>query len=126
MIKFKHKGNFNITETFFKRNITPKYMALLEKYAREGVNALREATPKDSGETADSWNYSIQYYSDSGKVIISWLNDNISDGVPVAILIQYGHGTRNGGYVQGRDFINPTLRPLFDKIANEVWKEVIK
>jgi hypothetical protein len=126
MITFKHKGNFNNTEAFFKRDIVSNYTVLLEKYAKEGVKALADATPRDSGKTADSWSYSIKHYPDSRKVIITWLNDNISEDIPVAILIQYGHGTKDGGFVQGIDFINPTMRPIFNKIADEAWKEVTK
>lgn len=94
----------------------------LEKYAREGVTALASATPVDSGETAASWDYEIQ--KGNGKVSIYWTNSNINDGVPIAVILQYGHGTNGGGYVQGRDYINPAIRPIFDKIAENAWKEV--
>ena len=94
----------------------------LEKYAREGVTALASATPVDSGTTAASWGYEIQ--KRHGKVSIYWTNSNINNGVPIAVILQYGHGTNNGGYVQGRDYINPAIRPIFDKIADNAWKEV--
>lgn len=122
MITFTHKGNFNKTDNFFKRALAYDYIRILERYAQEGVSALASATPTDSGETANSWDYKIIRYP--GGVKISWLNTHVVDGVPIAIVIQYGHGTRNGGYVQGRDYINPALRPIFDKISKELWKEV--
>jgi hypothetical protein len=122
MIKITQRGNFNKSEKFLKRVSTPELFAVVDKYAREGVAALAAATPIDSGETANSWSYEIRRYR--GGVTISWLNTNIVDGIPIAIIIQYGHGTKNGGYVQGRDYINPVLQPIFDKIANELWREV--
>jgi hypothetical protein len=124
VITIKHKGNFNKTEKFFRGVITSDYVRILEKYAKEGVTALAAATPKDSGETANSWGYELRHYP--GGVSITWTNSNVVDGVPIAILLQYGHATRSGGYVQGRDFINPALQPLFDKIAEDIWKEVTK
>jgi hypothetical protein len=122
MITFKHKGNFKYTEKFFNKTVTSKYLNMLDQYGREGVAALSASTPIDSGETAKSWNYEIKRFRGGAK--ISWSNSHVIDGVPIAILIQYGHGTKNGGYVQGRDFINPTLRPIFDRIAEEAWKGV--
>lgn len=122
MITFKHTGNFNKTDTFLKELIMSDYMNVLEKYGREGVRALAAATPIDSGETARSWGYTIKKYK--GGASITWTNSHVVNGVPIAIILQYGHATRNGGYVQGRDYINPTLQPIFDKIANEVWREV--
>lgn len=124
MIKVNHKGNFNKIEKYFDRMSNPRYLEILKRYGREGVNALASATPTDSGETANSWTYEIQQTKGGAKII--WSNTNIVNGVPVAILIQYGHATKNGGYVVGRDYINPAMRPIFDKIANEVWKEVTK
>lgn len=126
MISFKQKGNFNKVETFFKRNLVLNYMSILETHAKEGVNALRIATPIDSGQTADSWYYKIERYLDSKTIVIYWLNSHVIDKVPLAILIQYGHGTKNGGYIQGIDFVNPTMKPIFERIMNDVWKEVIK
>jgi len=95
---------------------------MLSKYAEEGKAALASATPTDSGETASSWDYIITIKS--GRAKITWTNSNDANGIPVAVLIQYGHATRNGGYVQGRDYINPAIKPIFDKIANELWKGV--
>lgn len=122
MIFFKHRGNFNKTEAFFRRASKINYRRILTQYAREGVSALSSATPVDSGETANSWTYELIITAKTVK--ISWINSNVVNGVPIAIILQYGHGTRNGGYVQGRDYINPALQPIFDKIANEVWREV--
>lgn len=124
MIKITHKGSFDNIEKFFRGVITSNHIRVLEKYGEEGVRLLTEATPIDSSETANSWSYEIRHYP--GGASITWLNSNVVDGVPVVILLQYGHATRNGGYVQGRDFINPALKPLFDKIADDVWKEVTK
>jgi hypothetical protein len=124
MITFTHKGDFSKTEKFFKGVITSDYVHVLEKYAKEGVIALAAATPMNTGETASSWGYELRHYP--GGASITWTNSNVVDGVPIVILLQYGHATNSGGYVQGRDFINPALQPLFDKIAEDVWKEVIR
>ena len=124
MITFKHKGNFNKTEKFFRQISDSEYLRMLDKYGNEGVKVLSSATPIDSGETAESWGYEITRSNRGVKIV--WTNTNIVDGVPIAIIIQYGHGTQNGGYVQGRDYINPALRPIFDNIVNEVWREVTK
>lgn len=99
-------------------------MKILDKYGQAGVNALSAATPIDSGATASSWYYEIT--ESKGNYTITWSNSNVADGVPIVILIQYGHATKNGGYVQGIDFINPTLKPMFKKIADDAWMEVIK
>ena len=96
----------------------------LERYGQAGVEALRAATPIESGATASMWNYEIQ--NDGKTVRITWTNDNINDGVNIAVIIQYGHGTGTGGYVQGRDYINPALHSVFDKIADEVWREITR
>jgi hypothetical protein len=124
MITFTHKGNFNKTDKFFNRILVSDYLRIMEKYGQEGVIALTSATPVDSGETANSWDYKISRYPGGAK--ITWTNSHIVDGVPIAIILQYGHGTRNGGYIQGRDYINPAVRPIFDRITNEVWREVIR
>jgi hypothetical protein len=118
----RHRGNFNNTEKFLKGSAKINYQKLLTSYGERGVQALASATPIDSGETASSWGYEVRI--NKGSFLITWTNANDADGVPVAILIQYGHGTRNGGYVQGRDYINPAMRPIFDEIANLVWREV--
>lgn len=100
------------------------HLSDLDKYGREGVSALASATPVDSGKTASSWSYEIIKEKDSVKLTFS--NSNIQNGVPIAVILQYGHATRNGGWVQGRDYINPAIRPIFDKIADQAWKEVTK
>lgn len=125
MVSVKHKGNFNNTEMFLKNvskgsNIT----RILDRYGKEGVAALAAATPVETGLTANSWQYKIE--KKNGSYVISFYNTNIQNGVPIAVILQYGHGTRNGGWVQGRDYINPAIQPIFDKIANSAWKEVTK
>lgn len=122
MITFKHRGNFDNTERFFKRAQKMDFYKNLEKYARAGVAALASATPVDTGLTAASWDYEIR--KEKNKVSIYWTNSNIQNGVPIAVILQYGHGTNNGGYVQGRDYINPAIQPIFDQIAKSAWKEV--
>jgi hypothetical protein len=124
MISISHKGTFNNTDKFLKRLSTSDYMMVLDKYGREGVDALKSATPTDSGETANSWGYKISHGKGSTSII--WTNSHVVDGVLIAVILQYGHATRNGGYVQGRDYINPAIRPIFDKISNDVWREVTK
>ena len=124
MIVIKHRGNFNNTEKFLKQATKYGYLHILEKYGREGVAALASATPVDSGLTTSSWGYEV--HSSGSSFTIYWTNSNIVDGVSIAVILQYGHGTRNGGYVQGRDYINPAIKPIFDKIADEAWKEVTK
>ena len=122
MITFKHRGDFNNTERFFKRAQKMDFYRNLEKYARAGVAALASATPVDTGLTATSWDYEIR--KEKNKILIYWTNSNIQNGVPIAVILQYGHGTNNGGYVQGRDYINPAIRRIFDEIAENAWKEV--
>ena len=122
MITFKHHGNFNKTKRFFKRASEAKYLQSLERYGQEGVAALAAATPVESGETARSWYYEIQRSGNSFS--IHWANSHVNDGVNIAVILQYGHGTGTGGYVAGRDYINPAIRPVFDKIAENAWKEV--
>jgi hypothetical protein len=124
MIRFAHKGDFHDTDRFFKGAVASNYMNILETYAREGVAALASATPVDSGETANSWGYEIKH--DRSETSITWTNSHVVDGVPIAIIIQYGHATGSGVYVQGRDYINPVLQPIFDGIAKDMWGEVTK
>ena len=124
MITFKHKGNFSKTSRFLDKVRNTARLMNLDKYGREGVAALASATPKDSGLTANSWYYEI--IRKDGVVQISYNNSNIQNGVPIAIIIQYGHGTGTGGWVEGRDYINPAIQPIFDKIANDAWREVTK
>lgn len=122
MIVIKQSGDFKKLEKFLKKASKMDFFQNLERYAREGVSALASATPIDSGETAASWDYEIR--TTKNQVSIYWTNSNVNNGIPIAVLIQYGHGTKNGGYVLGRDYINPAIRPIFDKIADSVWKEV--
>lgn len=124
MIKFSQKGDFSKLNSFLEKSKNLIKIGDLDKYGREGVQALSEATPKDTGLTSKSWNYEIKRTND--RVSIMFTNSNIQNGVPIAIILQYGHGTGWGGYVQGRDYINPAIRPIFDKIADDAWKEVTK
>ena len=122
MISFKHRGNFNKLERFLNRVSGAAYLNVLSKYGEKGVEALRAATPIDSGKTAESWSYEIEHNSD--RTTIVWKNSNVNENVNIAIILQYGHGTGTGGYVVGRDYINPAMRPIFDSIADEAWTEV--
>ena len=124
MITFRQKGDFSKLTRYLERAKEVVKLGDLDKFGREGVGALASATPVDSGKTASSWSYEIKHKN--GSVSISFYNSNIQNGVPIAIILQYGHGTRNGGWVQGRDYINPAIQPIFDKIANEAWREVTK
>lgn len=123
-INFKVTGSFDKTETYLHKLQKADFLAILEKYGAEGVRSLANVTPIDSGTTRDAWSYDVVHRFGSSQLI--FYNENVEEGRPVAILIQYGHGTRNGGYVEGRDYINPVILPLFDKIANDVWKAVTK
>ena len=122
VIRFRSRGSFKNTERFlwFLRNW--RLEQKLAQHAQKGVSALASATPVDSGLTADSWSYEVS--ASGGGARITWLNHNNNKGFPVAIMLQYGHGTGTGGYVQGRDYINPAMRPIFDQIADDVWNEV--
>ena len=117
-------GDLSKTKNFLNRLQTKKYLEKLEYYGEKGVEALRAATPKDTGKTADSWYYEIK--QGRNTTTISWCNSNESDGVSIAALIQYGHGTNSGVYVTGIDYINPAMKSIFDAIAKECWKEVTK
>lgn len=121
-ITFVHKGDFSKTKKFFEQCKEVVKLGDLDRFGREGVEALRSATPVDTGYTASCWDYRITRSADS--VSIEWFNTNVIRGVPIAIILQYGHGTRNGGYVQGRDYINPAIKPIFDRIEEELWKEM--
>ena len=122
MISFRQKGDFSKLTRYFERVKEAVKLGSLDKYGREGVAALMSATPVDSGKTASSWYYEIDHSQDSAS--INFYNSNVNKGVLIAIILQYGHGTRNGGWVQGRDYINPTMQPLFDKFAEDAWREV--
>ena len=124
MISYNLKGDLKKTEKFFDRLLHVTFKDKLEKYGEEGVAALQSSTPKRTGLTANSWRYEI--VEDDNSISIIWNNDNLHDGVPVAVLLEYGHATKNGGFVQGIDYINPVMKPIFEKIANEAWKEVCK
>lgn len=122
MIKVKHKGDFSKVTRFLERAKKGVRIDSLDKYGRQGVAALAANTPVDTGLTANSWYYEI--VKENGKVRISFCNSNIQNGVPIAIILQYGHGTRTGGWVEGRDYINPAIQPIFDEITKNAWKEV--
>lgn len=124
MISFSHKGDLSKTTEFLKRSSDLSFKNILSKYGQMGVDALKAATPRDTGLTADSWYYEI--VEKKGITSINFCNSNSNDGVPIAIVIQYGHATRNGGYVQGTDYINPAIKKIFDGIADEAWREVTK
>ena len=116
VVMFRQKGDFRRTSDFLKRANRLNLDAILNQYGQEGVEALR------AGTTANSWSYVV--HKGTGSITITWSNSNIVDGVPIAVILQYGHGTRNGGYVQGTDYINPAMKPIFDKIAQRAWEEV--
>ena len=124
MITFRQKGDFSKLTKFFERAKEVVKLGDLDKYGREGVAALSSATPKDTGLTASSWYYKIENKNGSAKITFN--NSNIQNGVPIAIILQYGHGTRNGGFVEGIDYINPAIRHIFEKIANDAWREVTR
>lgn len=124
MIIFRQQGDFSKFTKFLERAKEAVHLGNLDKYGREGVAALSSATPVDSGETATSWYYKIE--NKKGSVSITFYNSNVQNGVPIAIILQYGHGTRNGGWVEGRDYINPAIQPIFDKIVESAWREVTK
>lgn len=123
MITIKSKGNFKKTDSLLAKILKRDYVTVLTKYGQLGVEALRNATPVDTGLTANSWSYEI--VEDSSGIKIYWKNSNIVKGVPIAVILQYGHGTGTGGYVEGTDYINPALKSVFKKIADAAWKEVV-
>lgn len=124
MIRFKQKGDFSKATHYFKKIGKAAKITDLDKYGKIGVEALSKATPIDTGNTANSWYYEI--IKENGSARISFCNSNIQNGVPIAIILQYGHGTNNGGWVQGRDYINPAIQPLFDEMAKDAWREVTR
>ena len=124
MISFRQKGDFSKLNRYLERVKEVARLSILDKYGREGVAALSSATPVDSGETANSWFYEISH--SNGSATITFNNSHINKGVPIAIILQYGHGTGTGGWVEGRDYINPAIQPIFDKIVDAAWKEVTK
>lgn len=122
MISASSSGSFNNTMRFLQLMQTNRVFDVLDRYGREGVDALAQATPKETGETADSWYYEVSHKA--GKHTVGWGNRHREDGVQIAIIIQYGHGTGTGGYVEGIDYINPALRPIFDRMANDIERQV--
>lgn len=122
MIKYVVKGDFGKTEGFLNKLKQIRFSSRMDKYGKAGVRALASATPRDTGKTADSWDYEIE--EEPGRTTITWFNSNVQNGVNIALILQYGHGTRTGGYVQGRDYINPALQSVFDEMADAAWKEV--
>lgn len=124
MITFRQKGDFSKASRYLERLKEAAKLGVLDKYGREGVAALTSATPTETGLTASSWTYEIERKGSSVSIV--YKNSNINKGVPIAVILQYGHGTGTGGWVQGRDYINPAIQPVFDRIADEAWKEVTR
>lgn len=122
MIRIHHRGNFNNLERFFNKVTSRSYLNVLEKYGQMGVEALRKSTPVDTGKTADSWTFEISQTKDATS--IAFLNTNVNKGVNIAIILRYGHGTGTGGFVRGRNYIDPAIQPVFDEMAEVLWKEV--
>lgn len=124
MITFRHKGDFSKFTNFLERAKEAVHLGDLDKYGREGVKALASATPVDTGKTANSWYYKID--RSGNRIALRFNNSNIQNGVPIAIILQYGHGTGTGGWVEGRDYINPSIQPIFDRLVDDAWREVTK
>lgn len=124
MITIESQGEWKLTRNWFDRMTKLDLALIMNQFGKEGVSALSAATPSRSGLTSKSWNYEVTRKGNNWK--ITWTNSNVNKGANIAVLIQYGHGTRNGGYVVGRDYINPAIRPVFDKIAQKAWKEVTR
>ena len=122
MISFRQKGDFSKLTNYFEKVKEAARLSILDKYGREGVAALASATPVESGKTADSWYYEVK--RQNGSATISFYNSNVNEGVPIAIILQYGHGSGTGGWVEGRDYINTAIQPIFDKLVDNAWKEV--
>ena len=122
MISFRQKGDFSKVTRYLEKASKAARLSILDKYGKEGVAALSSATPVESGKTANSWGYEVKNSGSSASIIFT--NSNINNGVPIAIILQYGHGTGTGGWVEGRDYINPAIQPVFDRLADEAWKEV--
>lgn len=122
MISFRQKGDFSKLNKYFEKLRETAKIGVLDKYGRAGVAALASATPTETGLTASSWYYEIK--RQNGSVSIEFKNSNVNKGVPIAIILQYGHGTGTGGWVEGRDYINPAIQPIFDQLTADAWKEV--
>lgn len=125
MITFHSKGDWKKTRNFLRRAVLDKELAVLNYYGKKGVEALTSMTPIDTGLTAASWYYQI-VRENNGQIALQFCNSNVKDYVPIAVIIQYGHATKSGSWVEGKDYINPAIQPIFDKIANEVWREVTR
>lgn len=123
MIQFKQKGDFEKLDNFFRKATNVINMRIIKQYCDEGIRRLEKATPKDTGLTSESWSYDIK--NQNGLITISFLNSNINKGVPIAVILQFGHATKNGGWVEGIDYINPAIRPIFEKIADDSWDYII-
>ena len=124
MISFRHKGDFSKTSRYLVKTKKAVKIKDLDRFGKEGVAALASATPKDTGLASSSWYYQIE--RKKGSIVIRFCNSDIENGVPIAIILQYGHATKNGGWVEGRDYINPAIRPIFDEIVNNAWREVTR
>lgn len=124
MVSIRHKGDFAKLTRYLEKVKSAARVSVLDRFGKEGVAALSSATPVDTGVTSRSWYYEIE--RGKGSAIIKFCNSNVQNGVMIAIILQYGHGTRNGGWVEGRDYINPALQPVFDKLAESAWREVTK
>ena len=124
MISIQHKGTLKNTFNFLNKNLNKKYEPILNRYGSMGVKYLSSATPVDTGKTSKSWTYKIKYTNKGFE--LGWYNSSTADGVPIVILLQYGHGTKNGGYVRGVDYINPAIKPVMEKLQKELWMEVTK
>lgn len=122
VVRCVHNGNFFKTNRFFRNLLKMDYASIIDKYGKQGVEALSKATPRDTGKTASSWDYKIE--EDHKGVRLIFTNSNVNDGVNIAVILQYGHGKRNGGYVQGIDYINPAIRPIFEEMVKKITKEV--
>lgn len=125
MITFHSKGDWKKTRNFLRRAVLDKELAVLNYYGKKGVEALTSMTPIDTGLTAASWYYQI-VRDDNGQIALQFCNSNVKDYVPIAVIIQYGHATKSGSWVEGKDYINPVIQPIFDQIANDVWREVTR
>ena len=123
-IKFHHKGSFKNSERFFNRVLNRNYLNILEKYGQAGVSVLQSATPTDTGKTRDSWDFGIE--KSNGKITLYWTNSNTNNGANIALLLIYGHASQNGSYIEGINFVDPAIRPVFKQIAKESWEEVIR
>lgn len=123
VVKLRQTGDFRKTDRFLSGLICAHYLRKLQRFGEKGVEALRDATPKDTGATAEAWSYEIE--QKEGRTSIYWKNSHIVDGVCIAVILHYGHGTRNGGFVEGKNYISPAIQPILDRMADEVWKEVV-